>query len=363
MVGFGLRTTPGGAKSWIDEAKVSGRTMRRTIGRIERFTASEARAKARKLLAGMSEGHDPLLVGKSQRARAATVADVLEHYLQTRRRLRETTRVEYRELLDRYLRDWLSVPVTRISGEMVRERHAKIAQRAPGAADSVMRVLRALLRFAQATLPTGPDNGPVLPTIATSSLSAARAWSNLPRRTRHLEATDVAAWWSAVERVQSPHSRAALLALLLTGLRTNELLALRRTEVDLSRQELTIRNSKTSSFVKPIGPRLSALLGAHLASHGEERVFKVRDLRAALEQTTRHGAKVISPHDLRRTYITVAEGLDISALAVKRLVNHAISDVTAGYAQLSRDRLQHAASQVEAALIELAEPAPSVEAA
>lgn len=37
-------------------------------------------------------------------------------------------------------------------------------------------------------------------------------------------------------------------------------------------------------------------------------------------------------HDLRRTFITVAESLDISAYALKSLLNHKMSnDVTAGY--------------------------------
>jgi integrase len=46
-------------------------------------------------------------------------------------------------------------------------------------------------------------------------------------------------------------------------------------------------------------------------------------------------------HDLRRTFETVAESLDISAYAVKRLLNHADgSDVTAGYIVASVERLR-----------------------
>jgi len=46
-------------------------------------------------------------------------------------------------------------------------------------------------------------------------------------------------------------------------------------------------------------------------------------------------------HDLRRTFITVAESLDISAYAVKRLVNHKMSnDVTAGYIVNDVERLR-----------------------
>lgn len=46
-------------------------------------------------------------------------------------------------------------------------------------------------------------------------------------------------------------------------------------------------------------------------------------------------------HDLRRTFITVAESLDISAYSVKRLVNHKMSnDVTAGYIITDVERLR-----------------------
>jgi integrase len=46
-------------------------------------------------------------------------------------------------------------------------------------------------------------------------------------------------------------------------------------------------------------------------------------------------------HDLRRTFITVAESLDISAYALKRLLNHKDRhDVTAGYIVLSVERLR-----------------------
>ena len=46
-------------------------------------------------------------------------------------------------------------------------------------------------------------------------------------------------------------------------------------------------------------------------------------------------------HDLRRTFITIAESLDIPAYALKRLLNHATgADVTAGYIVASTERLR-----------------------
>ena len=48
-----------------------------------------------------------------------------------------------------------------------------------------------------------------------------------------------------------------------------------------------------------------------------------------------------TPHDLRRTFITVAESLDISAYALKRLANHKMAnDVTAGYIIGDAERLR-----------------------
>ena len=52
-------------------------------------------------------------------------------------------------------------------------------------------------------------------------------------------------------------------------------------------------------------------------------------------------------HDLRRTFITAAERLDISAYAIKRLVNHKMAnDVTAGYIVSDVERLRKPAQRV-----------------
>lgn len=46
-------------------------------------------------------------------------------------------------------------------------------------------------------------------------------------------------------------------------------------------------------------------------------------------------------HDLRRSFITYAESLDISAYALKRLLNHKMkSDVTSGYIMTDVERLR-----------------------
>jgi hypothetical protein len=50
---------------------------------------------------------------------------------------------------------------------------------------------------------------------------------------------------------------------------------------------------------------------------------------------------------LRRTFITIAEGLDISAYAVKRLANHKMKqDITSGYIITDVERLRKPMQQI-----------------
>jgi len=62
----------------------------------------------------------------------------------------------------------------------------------------------------------------------------------------------------------------------------------------------------------------------------------------------------ISSHDLRLTFITIAESCDISVMALKALVNHALgSDVTSGYVQMTTERLRQPAQIVGDHIAEL----------
>ena len=62
----------------------------------------------------------------------------------------------------------------------------------------------------------------------------------------------------------------------------------------------------------------------------------------------REGAGVhFTLHDLRRTYATTAEDLDISGLTVKRLLNHKTdADVTAGYQIPNLKRLRSVSDRI-----------------
>lgn len=59
LIGFGLRITAGGVKSFIVEARVGGRPRRFTIAPVDRISVAEARGQAKELLAGNEQGPRP----------------------------------------------------------------------------------------------------------------------------------------------------------------------------------------------------------------------------------------------------------------------------------------------------------------
>ena len=66
-----------------------------------------------------------------------------------------------------------------------------------------------------------------------------------------------------------------------------------------------------------------------------------------LEQVAAATGIVVSVHDLRRTFVSVAESTEMSVFALKALVNHSLNgDVTAGYVQHSVERLRVPAQRV-----------------
>jgi integrase len=104
---------------------------------------------------------------------------------------------------------------------------------------------------------------------------------------------------------------------------------------------------------------MAALFRDRQAAAVNEYVFPGRDGTGHLVEPKRQVQQVadrsgvpFTLHDLRRTFITVAEGLDIPLFAIKRLVNHSMSgDVTAGYIVSDVERLRAPMDKIAAFLL------------
>jgi integrase len=143
--------------------------------------------------------------------------------------------------------------------------------------------------------------------------------------------------------------------LVLTGLRRGEAGRLRWSDVDLEDRTLHLKTTKNGEAITlPLSTYVHTVLVRRQQNILSTYVFPGRDGRGPLVEPKKQIARVIEHsgivytlHDLRRTFITIAESLDISPYAIKRLVNHKMSnDVTSGYIVSDIERLRRPAQKI-----------------
>ena len=79
----------------------------------------------------------------------------------------------------------------------------------------------------------------------------------------------------------------------------------------------------------------------------------LKEPRTALKRVSELSGVEFRLHDLRRTFITIAESLDIPAYALKQLINHkSTNDVTAGYIVINAERLRVPMQQITDYILE-----------
>jgi len=355
LPGFGLRV---GTKSrmFFAEGQVQRRTVRTTIGRYGVFSPEAARRRALKVLAEMADGRNPNEERRAMRAATMTLKQAFDSFFE-RRVLAATSKENYRRSIDIYLSDWATKPIAALSRRMVLDRHRKIAEEhGPITANNVMRHLRSVCNFTSATHGELPPN-PV------SILTQARAWNPERRRRSVVPAHGLPKWWRAVYQ-EEDYVRDFLLIALFTGMRRSEIARLRWGYIDLDGRTLKVPTTKNGDPLElPLSDFLYDLLVTRRDADPEgEWVFPGRGESGHMVETKKFYARVskasgirFTLHDLRRTFVTIAESLDIPHYALKRLLNHrADSDVTAGYIVIDVERLRRPVERVAQRILELA---------
>jgi hypothetical protein len=90
-----------------------------------------------------------------------------------------------------------------------------------------------------------------------------------------------------------------------------------------------------------IGPRRYEKRAGDYIFPAESSTGYLLDIKRPLAKIRKDSGLNFALHDLRRTFITVAESLDISGYSLKKLVNHSAgNDATSGYIISDVERLR-----------------------
>lgn len=349
LKGFAVRVTASGVKSFVVEKLVNGKVRRMTIGRYGEITVEQARKEAQKLLGKIATGIDPRAEKKAVELHATTLGQVFQDYLHARKELKPRTLYDYRRVMTCVFADWHNKPLVAITKDKVGKLHTQLGKEQGHAyANLAMRLLRALFNFAAGQYEDAQGHS-LITDNPVKRLSQTRAWYRVERRQTYIKSHELAAWHQGVMQLENTTLRDYLLLSLFTGLRRNEAATLKWSDIDLKAKTLTVLNTKNHQpHTLPLPDYLDELLTHRHQESNSEYVFPGTGQGGYIVEPRKQMAKVsaisgvaFTMHDLRRTFITMAESLDISAYAVKRLVNHKMThDVTAGYIISDVERLR-----------------------
>lgn len=356
LKGFGLRVGTC-SKVYFAEGKVDNKTVRVTIGRHGVFAPEQARLEAKSILGMIARGINPNDVDKAKKAKSITLAEVYKAYLVARNSLKQRTIHDYDRCMKAYFAEWQNKPLVEISKDLIERKHREIGQRSEAQANLSMRFMRALFNFALGQYEDSSGN-PIIADNPIKRLSQTRAWYRVERRQTVIKAHSLPAWFKAVYALPTMASgtnqkkvRDFLLLIIFTGLRREEGLSLQWRDVDLKAKTLTIPDPKNrQQHTLPLSTFLYDLLKQRSDDNYERSAFVfagsgakgyMDDPNKLMKKVIEMSGVIFTPHDLRRTFITIAESLDISTYALKRLLNHKMAnDVTAGYIIGDAERLR-----------------------
>jgi integrase len=390
-----LRVSATSASWYVIKRIPGGDRQRILLGRADEISVSAARAESQKVIGKLMAGQDVLAEKRARKATTAreslTLREGLEIYLAERDKLRPATRLTYERDLRTTFGDYMDRPLVDLTPEHVRDRHKDRKTRpmraqaevehardrkritaSPSRADGAVRALRAVVNYLRA------ERDLDLPDVARR-ITATNGWGNVARRKRALLGDALGEFVTAVQALPDDlppdltgTQRDLTLLLLCTGLRWSSGAGLQWSEIDFKAKTMTIPADRMKGKVEhclPIGPAMMKILSER-QRHGRSEVFvfpglavnpgtgKKKEVRPISRLSQRFLSKIKtseevvitwSPHDLRRTALTILESMDVSAYALKRIAAHSqTADVTAGYLVDDAGRLRSPMERLEA---------------
>ena len=377
VAGLAVRATPNSSiNRYIFQAKVNGKTMRVTIGKVSAWTIDEAKAEARRLQVEIDKGNDPRqqvaereaakiatkqaqLDAEAERLNnqareAVTVGEAWEVYYKERSTSTKDGKPEWGERHKQHLAHF-------VQAGGVKRKRGRHSDQSETTRQGMLYPLMAkrLLDLDAKEIGRWLDKElPQAPTSTAKAFSVLRAfltWCGKHEQYSHathanacqtdaikkkvptpktkendsLRRAQIKPWFEAVKGISNPVISAYLQSLLLTGARRNELAALRWQDVDFQWKSLTIRDKVEGERTIPLTPYVEHLITP--LPRRNEYVFSSPTAKSGRLEEPRNPHKrilnkaalpSISLHGLRRSFGTLAEWVEVPAGVVAQIMGH-----------------------------------------
>jgi integrase len=297
--GLAVRATPNGKNTYIFQAKVEGKTMRKVIGKVAVWDIDAAKAEARRLQVLIDQDNDPRQVeadkaaakAHAKQAKAAataalstkaareavTVAHAWAEYIANppkkkgktwgERHLRDHEKLMLperikgegstaRTLTAGVLASLAPLPLSALTPERVGAWLEEETPRRATQAALAFRLLRAFINWCNER----NDYKDIASPDACARKVSGEHLTTSKSKEDGLRREKLKLWFDSVRRIPNPTIAAYLQGLLITGARRNELTGLRWEEVDFQWNSITIRDKVEGERTIPLTPYLASLL-------------------------------------------------------------------------------------------------------
>ena len=389
--GLGVRATPG-AKVYVFQGKLDGKTIRLKIGDVRAWlidsTRSDnpgARQEARRLKSLIDKGIDPRIEKKERIARQnekrveshrqeITLAEVWPIYLKTYRKkwsVRHYTdhiRIaqEGGEKVKRGkgktkagpLAPLMQLRLIDLTPQAVRAWALNEAAKRATQTRIAFDALRAFINWCN----DQPKYKDLVPEDACSSRVKREVIPNKKAKNDCLQREQLKVWFESVRSLYNPVLAAYLQALLLTGARREELATLKWENIDFKWNSITIHDKVEGLRTIPLTPYLSCLLSplprrnTYVFSSPKAASGRIMEPRIAHNQALeKAGIEGLTLHGLRRSFGTLAEWVEVPAGVVAQIMGHKPSaTVEKHYRRRPLDLLRQWHVKIEAWILEQA---------
>lgn len=326
------------------------------IGDARLISPEQARKEALKIMGQAVAGLHPKR--KTEHNHTPTVQTALDDLL----KLRDLKPSSVRSYEDRmsYLKPWLPLSVCDVTEDMVVAKLTRLRERKLSGATirSVFVHARSVFNFARNRYVD--ENGkPLLDRNPIDVLGRLQIMPKAATRRTRIHAADLPVFLACLDKLEKdqPVMVDLVRLWLLTGMRNKEGRLLRKANIRSQTNTLYVSDTKNRlDLALPITDHMKAIIDRRLAFTDNEWLFPsltrrgavVSDVRPVQAFTEKEAGITWTPHDLRRTFISVGAGMGLRDIA-KMVANHRMptDDITAQYMSWNTSELRGLLTRIQ----------------
>jgi integrase len=343
LTGLGLRVYPSAKKSFVLSYRQNGRKRLYTIGKYGVFTIDEARDEAVNYLANINHGEDPV-EERRKKFRAQTMNELFEIYMERHAKAhKKSWKEDQKRINNRLLPEWGNHQIDAITKNDIAFLHNKIGMKAPYEANRVLALISKIFEMA---ITWGIiDENKVNPARRIKKFKEAK-------RDRWVTEQEMPELMKAIKQDTNVYARYAILMYLLTGMRKNELLQVKWTDINWTRKEIRLGDTKAgrihyvpiSSVAEEILKEIPQMVGCPYVFAGRDGgdTYLININKPWLRIRNVAQMEDVRLHDLRRTVGSWLAQSGHSLQLIGKVLNHSNEATTKVYAHLQDDDARRA---------------------